>query len=269
MGVSMALRAISLGWGVQSWTLAAMAALGEIEPVDYAIHADTTWEHQATYEHAEKWTPWLGEHGVTVVTVEGKRVDVVREDWSDAVIIPAFTTDGKTGSRGQVKRQCTHDWKIMPIRAFVRAELKRRGLKRSAGVVQSLQGISLDEWHRMRSSDVAYIENVYPLVDMRMTREACVAWLEAKALPVPVKSACVFCPYKSIGAWKELKRSGGMDWETAVGVDANIRGRRPPHELFIHPARVPLLEAVRIPEDDGAHQLELQEAPCDSGHCFV
>jgi hypothetical protein len=27
-------------------------------------------------------------------------------------------------------------------------------------------------------------------------------------------------------------------------------------------------EAVRIPEDVGAHQLEM-EMPCDSGHCFV
>ena len=27
-----ALTVLSLGWGVQSWTLAAMAALGEIEP---------------------------------------------------------------------------------------------------------------------------------------------------------------------------------------------------------------------------------------------
>lgn len=38
----MPLRVISLGWGVQSWSLAAMAALGEIPRVDYAIHADTT-----------------------------------------------------------------------------------------------------------------------------------------------------------------------------------------------------------------------------------
>jgi hypothetical protein len=32
--------AISLGWGVQSFTLAAMVALGELPPVDVAIHAD-------------------------------------------------------------------------------------------------------------------------------------------------------------------------------------------------------------------------------------
>ena len=31
------MKVISLGWGVQSFTLAAMVALGELEPVDYAI----------------------------------------------------------------------------------------------------------------------------------------------------------------------------------------------------------------------------------------
>ena len=36
------LKILSLGWGVQSWTLAAMAALGEIPMPDYAVHADTT-----------------------------------------------------------------------------------------------------------------------------------------------------------------------------------------------------------------------------------
>ena len=48
------LRVLSLGWGVQSWTLAAMAALGEIEPIDFAIHSDTRHEASGTYAHAEK-----------------------------------------------------------------------------------------------------------------------------------------------------------------------------------------------------------------------
>jgi len=41
-GKEMTLRVLSLGWGVQSWTLAAMIALKELPPIDYAIHADTT-----------------------------------------------------------------------------------------------------------------------------------------------------------------------------------------------------------------------------------
>lgn len=46
------LRVLSLGAGVQSTTLALMAAHGEIGPMpDCAIFADTGWEPRAVYEH--------------------------------------------------------------------------------------------------------------------------------------------------------------------------------------------------------------------------
>lgn len=263
------LTVLSLGWGVQSTTLAAMVALKELPPVDYAIFADTTHEGQGTYAHAAKWTPWLEEHGVKVVTVQGNRTEVVREDWKDSVMIPAFTVNSETGKAGQVQRQCTHDWKIVAIRRFIRGLLPNP----KPGQVESWQGISLDEWKRMRTSDVAYITNVYPLVERRITREACVAWLQAHGLDVPPKSACTFCPYKSLGAWRDLKRQGGPDWQEALAVDDAIRNKRRKHghDLFLHPARIPLAEAVRIPEDVGAHQFGLFEAeqPCDSGYCFT
>lgn len=262
------MRVISLGWGVQSWTLAAMAALGDLPKVDYAIHADTTHEMAGTYSHAAKWGPWLVEHGVQVVTVLASRSDVVREDWGDtgAVLIPAFSTMHSDGKRGQIRRQCTHDWKISPIRRFIRSKLA----KPTPGAVQSLQGISLDEFHRMRDSDVAYILNVYPLVEMRMTRTDCEEWLRAHDLEVPPKSACTLCPYHSLAAWKALKRAGGADWESAIEVDRLIRKKRPLVDLFLHPARRPLPEAVSIPEDQGAHQIKMDlTPPCDSGHCFT
>lgn len=44
------LRALSLGAGVQSTTMALMAAHGEIQPMpDCAIFADTGWEPKAVY----------------------------------------------------------------------------------------------------------------------------------------------------------------------------------------------------------------------------
>ena len=82
----MPLKVISLGWGVQSWTLAAMSALGELPKVDYAIHADTGHERSETYAHAAKWTPWLEDRGLKVVTVQANRPDVVREDWGSVMI---------------------------------------------------------------------------------------------------------------------------------------------------------------------------------------
>ena len=263
-------RVISLGWGVQSWTLAAMSALGELPPVDYAIHADTHHEARGTYEHAAKWTPWLEERGVKVVTVSSASTDVARDDWgrNGSVLIPAFSLAERSGKRGQVQRQCTHDWKIAPIRRFIRTVLETPNP--APGAVKSWQGITLDEWQRMRTSDVAYIENVYPLVDWRMSRVDCVAWLQSRDLDVPPKSSCTFCPYHNASTWRRMKQAGGTDWQQALEADKAVRDKRQHlgFSLYVHPARRPLEESVNIPEDVGASQLEM-DMPCDSGMCFV
>jgi hypothetical protein len=257
------LRVLSLGWGVQSWTLAAMAALGEIEPIDFAVHADTTHEASGTYAHATKWTPWLEERGVKVVTVQPERADAVENAYSGSVQIPAFTLSSK-GSLGQVRRQCTNRWKIQPIRKYLRTVLPSR----------PEPGISWDEALRIRDSDVKYVTHEYPLVDRRIRRTDCTAWLTAHDLDVPPKSSCVFCPYHNRVAWQELKRVGGDDWDHAVMVDEAIRDKRSKAanlQLFIHPFRKPLAEAISIPEDVGAKQLMFGDGDptCDSGFCFT
>jgi hypothetical protein len=262
------LRVLSLGWGVQSWALAAMAALGEIEPVDFAIHSDTTHEASGTYTHAEKWTPWLEERGVKVVTVRPKSAGLV--DRFGGVMIPAYTTSAD-GTAGQIRRQCTNHWKIGPIRRYLRTVLPAHP---RAGAVNLLTGISWDEALRMKDSNVQYIQHDYPLVEKRIRRSDCILWLERNGLEVPPKSSCVFCPYHNANAWKELKRHGGSDWENAVIADAEVRGSRGKGigmELFVHPYRQPLAEAVSIPEDVGAKQLMLGDGDptCDSGFCFT
>lgn len=265
------LSILSMGWGVQTWAMAAMMALDEMERPDYIVFADTKHEGQATYEFARLWGPWLGEHGLNLVEVSSNRTEVVREDWSGSVLIPAFTVSDADGSHGQVRRQCTHDWKITPIRQWIREEMARRGISVAPGAVESWQGISWDEaLRRMKDSDVKYIKNRYPLVERKMTREACVAWLVAHQLPVPPKSACTFCPYKNRAAWQAQKQEGGADWQESLAVDAAIRDKRAKQHglLYVHPARKPLAEAVSIPEDFGAKQLGFEDAGCDSGFCF-
>ena len=269
------LRVLSLGWGVQSWTAAAMIALGEWLMIDFAIHADTTHEAAHTYAHAKKWTPWLEEVGLKVWKVRADNTDIVRPDWSESIQIPAFTLDTEGQKLGQVRQQCTRHWKIDPIQRFIR---ERLGTNRPPpGFVKLLQGISLDEASRMSTSRVKYIEHEYPLVDLRMTRRDCMGWLESRGLDVPGKSACTFCPYHNIKAWKTLKRRGGPDWKEAVEVDSIIRDRRQKTaSLFscVHPYRKPLEEAVSIPEDQGAHQMGMFDMVegaglCESGFCMT
>ena len=88
----------------------------------------------------------------------------------------------------------------------------------------------------------------------------------------PPKSACTFCPYHNKDYWKRMKQAGGADWEEAVAVDEIIRdkgkGDGSEFKLFVHSSGLPLEEAVKIPEDYGASQLEM-DMVCDSGVCFV
>lgn len=253
------MKAISLGWGVQSFTLAAMSALGELEPVDVAIHADTTHETSGTYSFAARWTPWLENHGVHVVTVSNPTVHITTEREGGKIWIPAFT-DTPNANGGMLRRQCTHRWKVQPLRRWLQAN-------RNGALVEQWLGISLDEFQRIKDSDVRYIMNRWPLIERRMTRWDCQRWLEAHGLEVPPKSACVFCPYHNMAAWRNLKAESGDDWGKAVEIDNAIRNVRPPYRLFIHPARIPLSDIdLRSEQDKG--QLSLWDDEC-SGVCGV
>jgi len=260
---------LSLGWGVQSWTMVAMMALDELPHSDYVLHSDTTFERSSTYDFAAKMTPWLGERGVDVVTVKGRRVDVMWQKDSPSIMIPAVVKKAD-GSKGHLMRQCTSDWKILPIRRYIRERLKDHKIKIASGVVQMMTGITTDEVQRMRDSDVQWSENVYPLIDLGMSRIDCISWLDAHDLPIPHKSACTFCPYSNKQTWMELKRNGGADWDMAVQIDANLR-KKIKDPAFVHLSGKPLPEAVVIPEDYGASQPSMFDdiEACDSGFCWT
>jgi hypothetical protein len=264
------IRILSMGWGVQTWALAAMVALGDLPPVDYVVHADTGHEMADTYEFAAMWTPWLEERGQTVIVVRDPDPHFPPED--KGVVIPAYTVNRETGKHGQIHRECTNNWKVRPLRLFARDRLVELGIKRVSNSVEMVMGISLDEFIRMRDSNVGYVQNVYPLVDARITRAGCIDYLKSHDLPIPPKSACTFCPYSSKVRWKELKRAGGPDWAEAVAVDEALRS--PVREayfdgdLYVHSSGKPLPEAIKIPEDYGAEQLSLDDG-CESGFCWV
>src|SRR5207237_6999010 len=103
-------------------------------------------------------------------------------------------------------------------------------------------GISVDEWKRMRVSDVAYIVNCYPLVDRRLSRRDCIEWLQRHGYRVPPKSACLGCPYHSNATWREMKRDRPREWAETVAFDRVIRKGLPgvKGEAFVHRSMLPL-----------------------------
>lgn len=242
----MMFRALSLGWGTQSFGMAAMVALGELPMVDVAIHSDTTHETQGTYEFARKWTPWLEDHGVRVVTVQPPAAPLV-DKWG-GVMIPIYTAPN-----GQIKRQCTGDWKIDPIRRWLQAN--REGQR-----VELLIGITADEISRAKPANVKYIENTWPLLKRPYRRHEVKSWLLAHGLEVPPRSACTFCPFRSRAEWAEIKSS--PDWEKVIAVDLEIRDKRPPGQLFLHRSRLPI-DLVDLRSEQELGQMELWDAECE------
>ncbi len=139
--MSAPLRVLSLGLGVQSTTLALMAAHGEIGPMpDCAIFADTQDEPDAVYEHL-KWlmSPNMLPFPVHVVTA-GK-LSAAMLAGNDQARVPFFVKGGGVG-----KRQCTRNFKLRPIRRRMRELLGvgPRGYVRP-GAVEMWVGISTDE----------------------------------------------------------------------------------------------------------------------------
>ena len=177
------LRMLSLGAGVQSTTLALMAAHGEIGPMpDCAIFADTGWEPKAVYEHLA-WlrSPNVLPFPVHMVSDGNIREGLVKgargERWAS---IPAFTKSA-SGKVGMIRRQSTKELKIVPIRRKVRELIGIAG-KRSPNhpVVEQWIGISFDEIVRMKMSMEPWQVNRFPLIELGMTLCDCLRWLERR-----------------------------------------------------------------------------------------
>ena len=261
------MRIISLGWGVQSWGLAAMSALGVLPPVDAAIHADTGHERAETYAFAAKWTPWLGARGVRVVTTKAPDTRVMPPS---GLMLPAYLRHNGKPS-GLTRRICTRQWKIRPVRRYIASELKRFGLKKSPGIAVQWMGITLDEIERMRaSSGVKYIENGYPFIEQLgqpWTRIKVMQWLQKNNLDIPVKSSCIVCPYRDRQGWRDIQIADNGDWEKAIIIDEAIRHDRHGYTCYLTSERKPLAECdFRSQQEHG--QLELWSEEC-SGMCFL
>lgn len=222
------LKVLSLGAGVQSSTLALMAARDEFERPDCAIFADTGAEPRSVYAHLD----WLEER-LPFPLYRVSRGDL-RQDCIDNAggladaahaQVPAYTV-GVDGRGVPLTRQCTRDYKIDPISRKIRELLgvEPRQPIRGGVVVERWIGISTDEAHRMKSAPEAWAVNRWPLIEREFSRATCLQWLAERQYPRPPKSACVFCPYHSDEHCRVMRQNDPESFAEAVAFDHAIRG---------------------------------------------
>lgn len=267
---------LSLGAGVQSSTLALMAAAGEVTPMPKAaIFADTQAEPASVY----KWLDWLENqlsfpvHRVTAGSLKEQIISATQGNQRIDARPPFFLSTG-----GMLNRQCTQDFKLIPLhrkcREIIGLRPRQRGPKETA--IEMWIGISTDEVQRCKPSRHAYISHRWPLIDMRMTRRDCIQWLTRHGYDTPPKSACTFCPYHNDGLWRDMRNNDPTSFAEAVEVDSAIRNgvkdRRSgkalsPAKWFVHRSLTPLSE-VDFSIDFERGQLNLFNNECE-GMCGV
>lgn len=268
---SVRLRVLSLGLGVQSTTLALLAAHDAVGPMpDCAIFADTGWEPAAVYDHLE----WITSADVLpfpvhVVSAGNIRADLMARSNGGGgrfITVPYFLRH-PNGRHGIGRRQCTNHYKIEPVRKKVRELLGVEPRARiPAGTVEKWIGISVDEVVRATPSRVRFETNRHPLLELRMSRWDCLQWLRRHGYPEPPKSACIGCPFRSDASWRAMRDERPDEWTDAVAVDRIIRkpvdrpGTAPLRgEQFTHDQRVPLDQADLSSAEDRGQMSFLHE----------
>lgn len=268
--MSDSIHIISLGAGVQSSTMALMAACGEITPMPTcAIFSDTQDEPQEVYI----WLDWLEKqlpfpiHRVTIGKLSelATRVRLSKKTGLNYMkpSLPVYTSDGQR--KGMMQRQCTLTAKIDPLNRKTK-QIAGRGNKVTMWI-----GISRDEVVRMKPSREKNFTNTWPLVDLKMTREDCEKWMKEKGFPTPPRSACTYCPFHSDAEWLRIKTDSPKEFQSVVELEKRVQlsfsqCTRLTGVPYFHSSRKPLNEVDFSPKQNP--QTDLFGNECE-GMCGV
>lgn len=231
-GRSQIYRVLSFGGGTQSAHLLEQHLRGCIH-YDLIVFSDTGAEPDFILKQIDWWqkrqkecgnkTPFLiTHHGSMKGGLEEMLMRYIYTDYQRFQMpVYCVTKDEQTGEltdAGMMPRQCTVDFKIIPVKQMVRRFImKQHGLtpKRrfpeNVGIIIDI-GFSYDEIRRIntyRSPQYKYIYLAYPLVEENFTTKDSIAFLESNDFPTR-RSRCYLCPFNC------EKEDTGMDWHEII-----------------------------------------------------
>jgi len=272
-----ALRLLSLGAGVQSTTVLLLACEGTIPRFDAALFADTGWEPRAVYANLQRLAAHAERKGIPVRRVSAGNIRTDALDPRHRFVSMPLHTLNPDGTRGLARRQCTSEYKIIPLKKAARELLgypHPRRVPRGVYAEQAI-GISTDEFTRAKDSGLRFLRNVFPLLDLGFDRARCVDFLAERGFGKTVKSACVGCPFHGNAGWRWVRDHDPQGWAEAVEFDRAIRhgyphasaeGQQLRGQYFLHRSCIPLDQADLDAPAKAKRHLQLVDAgPAGTG----
>lgn len=182
---------VAYGMGVDSTALLIGLAQRGVRP-DLILFADTGGEKPETYLYAPIIQQWLRDVGFP-------QLQVVRYTprFADYDTLYGNCRQNETlPSPAFGRKSCSLKWKRQPQDHYVRHWAPAQAAWSAGLKVRKLIGFDAGESPRRYADrgDDPHYENWYPLMDWGWDRPACRRIIADVGLPVPVKSACFFCP---------------------------------------------------------------------------
>ncbi|WP_413116894.1 phosphoadenosine phosphosulfate reductase [Streptomyces sp. CY1] len=266
------MKVVSYGGGVQSTALLVLAAGGEIDFRTFLFaNVGDDSEHPATLAYVREIAiPYAAREGLDVHELKRRRRDGTTETLMQrlnrpdtrSIPIPVRMANGAPG-----RRNCTADFKIKVVGRWLREHGATAEAPAAVGI-----GISLDEIHRAnRRRREAHEVIEYPLLDLGLRRDDCERIITEAGLPVPPKSACFFCPFRTVDTWRYQRRHEPELFAQSVRLEETINRRRAAlgrDDVYLTRYGVPLTQAIPD-EGPGVGAVDEDEGVCDSGWCMT
>lgn len=123
--------------------------------------------------------------------------------------------------------------------------VSRVGQPPSGAWAEQWIGFSTDEVERVSNrGDTRYSRSRHPLLELKMSRVQCQAYLEHRGWNSVSKSACMGCSFRGNREWRHMRDTDPKSWADAVDFDHAYRiGAGMDHQRFLHISCMPLEQA--------------------------
>lgn len=217
---------VSCGVGVDSVALLIGLKQRHVRP-DLIIFADTGGEKPQTYLYVPLLRQWLRDASFPELVVVRKTPPIARYDSLYGNCI-ANETMPSIAFRFQ-RKTCSLKWKVEPMEDWRRHWPP--GVETWAADRKVIKYIGFEACEGYRTfagtnnqHDMARYVTSYPLMEWGWDREKCKGVIADAGLPVPVKSACFFCPAMKAEEVVGLRDNEPVLYQLAIDMETGFRG---------------------------------------------
>lgn len=146
-------------------------------------------------------------------------------------IVPHWVVNSNGDIGKLMGRQCTVVYKINAILKELRKQEQIDRFNAKKHRINMYIGFTIDEISRVKESPSSYIDNIFPLVEMRMAKYDCIKYIENKLGFTPRSSVCGMCYANDFDRVYDLYKNDPKSWQRILKLDEAMANKPKNHRV--------------------------------------